>query len=180
MIRITGAYLISKLREVIKEKRRGNLRKVVFLHDDNEPRHTSAVAKVIARISAISLYLAPRDYRLFLQLKEHLLGKIISFRNEECSLPRLNSLLPRSSRNTLTLRNDNKLQIRGVGKGSALVFLRSNRLCGTNSAISFTRRHFKITKLILFGVEVRSFPCGLRFVQVSRLKLTNKISRCSE
>jgi [histone H3]-lysine36 N-dimethyltransferase SETMAR len=90
---ITGAYyanLISKLRDLIKEKRRGKLRKGVLLHHDNAPSHTSAIAKAAIAKAGFELVehppyspdLAPSDFRLFPKLKEHLRGKRFSSDND--------------------------------------------------------------------------------------------------
>lgn len=90
---ITGQYyanLIRKLREAIKEKRRGKLRKGVILHQDNAPSHKSCVAMAAIHEAGFNLLdhppyspdLAPSDYRLFPKLKEYLRGKKFSSDNE--------------------------------------------------------------------------------------------------
>lgn len=90
---ITGAYyanLIPKLRDAIKEKRRGKLRKGVLLHQDNAPSHRSAIATAVIAQAGFELVehppyspdLAPSDYRLFPKLKEHLRGKRFSSNND--------------------------------------------------------------------------------------------------
>ena len=90
---ITGLYyadLIHKLRDAIKEKRRGKLRRKVLLHQDNAPSHKSLVAMAAISTAGFELLdhppyspdLAPSDYRLFPKLKEHLRGKKFSSDNE--------------------------------------------------------------------------------------------------
>lgn len=90
---ITGTYyanLIPKLRDAIKEKRRGKLRKGVLLHQDNAPSHKSAIATAAIAQAGFQLVdhppyspdLAPSDYRLFPKLKEQLRGKRFSTDNE--------------------------------------------------------------------------------------------------
>lgn len=82
---VTGNYyaqLVSKLRDAIKEKRRGMLTAGVRLLHDNAPAHTSYVA--VAAIHAAGFEtvnhppyspdLAPSDFHLFAQLKKHLRG----------------------------------------------------------------------------------------------------------
>ena len=83
---ITGEYyagLLRKLREAIKEKRRGKLSRGVLLLHDNAPVHKSRVAQ--AQIQqcgseelahpAYSPDLAPSDFHLFRVLKAHLRGQ---------------------------------------------------------------------------------------------------------
>jgi [histone H3]-lysine36 N-dimethyltransferase SETMAR len=90
---ITGVYyagLIKKLREVIKEKRRGKLTAGVLFHQDNAPAHKSHVA--MAAISdagfelldhpAYSPDLAPSDFHLFTNLKKELRGTHYTDDNE--------------------------------------------------------------------------------------------------
>ena len=82
-VTITGDYyaqLIPKLREAIKEKRRGKLRCGVLFHQDNAPPYKSRVA--LAAIDAAgfelvdhppySLDLAPNDFFLFPKLKKNI------------------------------------------------------------------------------------------------------------
>ena len=81
----TGQYyaeLILKLREAIKQKRRGKLSLGVWLLRDNAPVHKSTVAQQALRDCgfvqlnhpAYSPDLAPSDYYLFRNLKSHLRG----------------------------------------------------------------------------------------------------------
>lgn len=90
---ITGSYyaqLIAKLREAIKEKRRGKLRKGVLFHQDNAPAHKSLIAMAAIRDAGFDIIdhppyspdLAPSDYRLFPKLKEDLRGKKFSTNDE--------------------------------------------------------------------------------------------------
>jgi len=76
---VTGTYyagLIHKLREVIKEKRRGKLTQGVLLHHDNAPAHTSHVATATIHKCGFELLshppyspdLAPSDFHLFRHL----------------------------------------------------------------------------------------------------------------
>lgn len=82
---MTGQYyanLMAKLRNAIKEKRRGKLRNGVLLLHDNAPAHTSKLAKLAIRDSGFeeidhppySPDMAPSDYYLFPKLKKHLRG----------------------------------------------------------------------------------------------------------
>ena len=90
---ITGLYyadLIHKLRDAIKEKRRGKLRRKVLLHQDNAPSHKSLVAMTAISTAGFELLnyppyspdLAPSNNRLFPKLKEHLRGKKFPSDNE--------------------------------------------------------------------------------------------------
>ncbi|XP_073527124.1 histone-lysine N-methyltransferase SETMAR-like [Phyllobates terribilis] len=83
---ITGSYYaeqIRRLREAIKEKRRGKLRAGVLFHRDNAPAHKAAVAMATIQEAGFELVehspyspdLAPSDFFLFPRLKEHLWGK---------------------------------------------------------------------------------------------------------
>lgn len=83
---ISGSYYadqIRRLREAIKEKRRGKLRAGVLFHQDNAPAHKAAVAMAAIQESGFELLehppyspdLAPSDFYLFSQLKKHLRGK---------------------------------------------------------------------------------------------------------
>ena len=66
------------------------LRRKVLLHQDNAPSHKSLVAMAAISTAGFELLdhppyssdLAPRDYRLFPKLKEHLRGKKILSDNE--------------------------------------------------------------------------------------------------
>lgn len=82
---ITGPYyanLIPKVREAIKEKRRGKLSSGVLFHQDNAPAHRSEVAiKAIGKAGfeildhpPYSPDLAPSDFHLFPKLKEFIRG----------------------------------------------------------------------------------------------------------
>lgn len=82
---ITGHYyanLIPKVREAIKEKRRGKLASGVLFLQDNAPAHRSEVALnaihsagfEILEHPAYSPDLAPSDFHLFPKLKEHIRG----------------------------------------------------------------------------------------------------------
>lgn len=83
---ITGSYYaeqIRRLREAIKEKRRGKLRAGVLFHQDNAPVHKAAIAMAAIQEAGFELVehppyspdLAPSDFYLFPRLKEHLRGK---------------------------------------------------------------------------------------------------------
>jgi histone-lysine N-methyltransferase SETMAR len=83
---ITGQYyaqLMGKLKEAIKEKRRGKLSKGILLLHDNAPVHKSKVAQAAIRECGFeqlnhppySPDLAPSDYYLFRQLKSNLRGQ---------------------------------------------------------------------------------------------------------
>jgi len=80
---VTGTYYadkLCKLREALKSKHRGKLRRGVLLLHDNVPAHTSAVATSAAAECGYELLphppyspdLAPSDFCLFPLLKEHL------------------------------------------------------------------------------------------------------------
>lgn len=84
--RITGDYYASlmwKLRDAIKEKRRGKLSHGIRLLHDNAPVHKSRVAQRAIHDCGFeqvnhppySPDLAPSDYYLFRDLKKHLAGK---------------------------------------------------------------------------------------------------------
>lgn len=80
---VKGSHnLIPKLRHAIKEKWRGNLRKVVLLHQDNtqsQVRHcnnSNRSSKVrIGRASAIFSRFCSSDFWLFPKLEKHLHDK---------------------------------------------------------------------------------------------------------
>lgn len=83
---ITGQYyanLIAKVREAIKQKRRGKLSRGVIFHHDNAPVHTSRVAAAAIDAAGFAMLehppyspdLAPSDFFLFPKLKEHIRGK---------------------------------------------------------------------------------------------------------
>lgn len=84
------AFLLLKLRDTIKEKRRGKLSRGIRLLHDNAPVHTAAVAKkAILDCGFTELNhppyspdLAPSDYYLFSKLKSELRGKKFSSDNE--------------------------------------------------------------------------------------------------
>jgi len=80
---VTGTYYaneLCELREALKSKRRGKLRRGVLLLHDNAPAHTSGVATSTAAECGYELLphppyspdLAPSDFYLFPLLKEHL------------------------------------------------------------------------------------------------------------
>ena len=77
------ANLLVELRESIKQKRRGKLRRGVLLQQDNAPVHTSQVAMQAVRDCGFELLphppyspdLAPSDYYLFSELKKELRGQ---------------------------------------------------------------------------------------------------------
>ena len=83
---ITGIYyadLMRKLRTAILEKRRGMVRRGIFLLHDNAPAHTSHIAQAAIRECQFNQIphppyspdLAPCDFFLFPKLKENLRGK---------------------------------------------------------------------------------------------------------
>ena len=79
------ASLLLKLRDAIKEKRRGMLTRGVWLLHDNDPIHKSMIAQQAVRDCgfaqldhpAYSSDLAPSDYFLFCNLKSHLVMSAI-------------------------------------------------------------------------------------------------------
>ena len=90
---ITGTYyaeLLRKLRNVIKEKRRGKLSRKVLFHHDNAPAHTSQVAMAALHENGFELLehpayspdLAPSDYHLFKHLKNFIRGTRFSSNDE--------------------------------------------------------------------------------------------------
>ena len=83
---ITGLYYaqeLRRLREEIKSKRRGKLRRGVLLLQDNAPAHTSRVAMAAAAECGFEILphppyspdLAPSDYHLFRKLKSRIRGR---------------------------------------------------------------------------------------------------------
>lgn len=80
------ARLLDRLREEIKEKRRGKLRKGVLILHDNAPVHTAFKARSSLNKNgfteinhpAYSPDLAPCDYFLFKNLKKNLRGRRFS------------------------------------------------------------------------------------------------------
>ena len=84
------ADLLGRLRESIKQKRRGKLRRGVWLQHDNAPVHTCNVATLAAnRLGFETLPhppyspdLAPSDYFLFSKLKKELRGQRYDDDNE--------------------------------------------------------------------------------------------------
>ena len=83
---ITGEYysqLLIRLRDAIKQKRRGKVSQGVIILQDNAPSHTAHVAKATMERCGFELLphapyspdLAPSDYFLFPLLKEQLRGK---------------------------------------------------------------------------------------------------------
>jgi len=92
-VTITGVYyadLLHKLSLVIKEKRRGKLTQVPLLLHDNAPEHRSHVGQTAILESGFeemhhppySPDLAPSDYHLFPNLKQHLRGQRFSSDDE--------------------------------------------------------------------------------------------------
>lgn len=90
---ITGEYyaaILEKLKEAIKEKRRGKLTKGVLLLQDNAPVHKSRVAMAALHKHGFqsivhppySPDLAPSDFYLFPNLKKDLRGRKFSDDNE--------------------------------------------------------------------------------------------------
>ncbi|EYB97676.1 hypothetical protein Y032_0138g2052 [Ancylostoma ceylanicum] len=90
---ITGHYyanLLFQLREAIKEKRRGKVTRGILLLQDNAPVHRSKVAVAATRACGFELLthppyipdLAPSDYFLFGNLKQHLRGTRFRDENE--------------------------------------------------------------------------------------------------
>ena len=86
---ITGKYyaeLIAKLRQAIKSKRRGMLRRGVLFHQDNAPAHKARVSIAAINESGFELVdhppyspdLAPSHFFLFPKMKEHLRGQKFS------------------------------------------------------------------------------------------------------
>jgi len=84
---ITGDYyasLLVKLRDAIKDKRRGKLRNGVLLLHDNTPSHSSRVAVASVKQCGFELLshpsyspdLAPSDFYLFPKLKENIRGQV--------------------------------------------------------------------------------------------------------
>jgi len=77
------ASVLHKLRDTVKEKRRGMLSRGVCLLHDNAPVHTAAVAKAAVKECGFqeiehppySPDLALSDYYLFSKLKKNLRGK---------------------------------------------------------------------------------------------------------
>lgn len=90
---VTGEYysnLLRKLRQAIKEKRRGKLSKGVLLLHDNAPVHKARIAQATLRDCGFeqlnhphySPDLVPSDYYLFRLLKSHLRGTRFSSDDE--------------------------------------------------------------------------------------------------
>lgn len=90
---VNGIYyasLLHKLRDNIREKRRGRLSKVVRLLHDNAPVHTAAVSQEAIRECGFqemehppySPDMAPSDYYLFSNLKKDLRGRRFHDDNE--------------------------------------------------------------------------------------------------
>jgi len=84
---ITGDYyasLLVKLRDAIKDKRRGKLRNGVLLLHDNARSHSSRIAVASAKQCGFELLphpsyspdLAPSDFYLFPELKENIRGQV--------------------------------------------------------------------------------------------------------
>jgi histone-lysine N-methyltransferase SETMAR len=76
-------YVLTSLREAIKENRRGMISKGVILHHDNAPAHTSKLIQEALHKHRFEILphppyspdLAPCDFHLFPRIKKHLKGK---------------------------------------------------------------------------------------------------------
>ena len=79
---MNGAYygaLLKRMRESLKEKRRGKLKRGVLLQQDNAPVHNSKVAIAAAKECKFEIIshppyspdLAPSDYHMFGNLKKN-------------------------------------------------------------------------------------------------------------
>jgi histone-lysine N-methyltransferase SETMAR len=90
---VTGVYyagLIEKLREAIKNKRRGKLSAGVHMLHDNAPSHASHVAVTAIHAAGFKTLnhppyspdLAPSDFHLFSHLKRHLRGRVFESDDE--------------------------------------------------------------------------------------------------
>ena len=99
---ITGGYyrkILERLRNSIKQKRRGLLTQGVLLLHDNAPAHRSVIAQQTIRdcgfielgLPAYSTDLAPSDYYLIKHLKKYLCG--IRFENDEAVKGAVNAWL---------------------------------------------------------------------------------------
>ncbi|XP_067660295.1 histone-lysine N-methyltransferase SETMAR-like [Haliotis asinina] len=77
------ANLLKQVRQSIKEKQRGKIRRGILLHQDKAPVHTSRAATETARECGYEILphppyspdLAPSDFHLFPRLKKHIRGK---------------------------------------------------------------------------------------------------------
>lgn len=84
------ASLLKRVRQSVKDKRRGKLRRGVLVQQDNAPVHTSQIAMHAVKECGFEVLphppyspdLAPSDYHLFPKLKKHLRGKRYSDDNE--------------------------------------------------------------------------------------------------
>lgn len=101
---ITGQYyaaLIAKLRDAIKAKRRGKLRRGVLFHQDNAPAHKSCISMAAIHNAGFEILeqppyspdLAPSDFHLFPKLKEHLRGT--HFPDDDAVMTEVNEWLER-------------------------------------------------------------------------------------
>ena len=83
---MNGAYygaLLKRMRESLKEKRRGKLKRGVLLQQDNAPVHNSKVAIAAAKECKFEIIshppyspeMAPSDYHMFGNLKKFLRGR---------------------------------------------------------------------------------------------------------
>jgi len=99
------ARLVRKLREVIKEKRRGKLRKGVLLHHDNAPVYTSHAAVATIHVCGFKLLphppyspdLAPSDFHLFKHLNDSLRGRV--FEDDEAVIMAVNEWIVEQDKN---------------------------------------------------------------------------------
>ncbi|XP_067653277.1 histone-lysine N-methyltransferase SETMAR-like [Haliotis asinina] len=84
------ANLVRQVRQSIKEKRRGKIRRGILLHQDNAPVHDSHVAAAAVQECGYEILppphyspdLAPSDYHLFPNLKKQLRGRRFQDDNE--------------------------------------------------------------------------------------------------
>jgi [histone H3]-lysine36 N-dimethyltransferase SETMAR len=84
------AFILKRLHEKIKNKRRGKLSKGVIILQDNSRPHTSRVSMAVIHECRFELIphppyspdLAPSDYYLFGHLKNFLRGKVFNNDNE--------------------------------------------------------------------------------------------------
>ncbi|XP_048252672.1 histone-lysine N-methyltransferase SETMAR-like [Haliotis rufescens] len=73
------AKLLKQVRQSIKVKRRGKIRRGILLHQDNTPVHTSHVAMTAVQECGYEL---PSDFHLFPRLKKNLRGRRFEDDNE--------------------------------------------------------------------------------------------------
>ena len=96
---VTGAYyveVLKKLRTKLAEKRPGKLHCGILFHHDNAPAHSSRIARHVLKDFRWELLphppyspdLAPSDFFLFINLKEHLKGVYFNDTNEAKQAPK--------------------------------------------------------------------------------------------